>query len=181
MVEHDENLDILHGLAERIRLVRGNMSRADFAKTIGVHLNTVGYYERNQRTPDALVLIKICSKFAIKPEWLLFGEGSVLDESKIEIESAQAGTLCAGQPLAKVVVKSNTRAKSSASQDHSDLYSADTIKMAIKLTEQALIDSNKSINPEKKSALILAVCDVLIDGNKENSVDNVIKLIRLSA
>lgn len=181
MVEHDENLDILHGLAERIRLVRGNMSRADFAKTIGVHLNTVGYYERNQRTPDAFVLINICSKFAIKPDWLLFGEGPAIDEGRIKIESARAGTLRAGQPLARVVVKNTIKTQSRDTQDLSNSYKAEIVKIAVELTEQALNDSNKSIGPKKKAEFIVAVCDILIDSKEANSADRIIKLIRLSA
>ena len=61
--------------SERLRYVRGNLSREDFAEAIGVHKNTVGRYERGQSEPELSVISRICSKFEVDPKWLISGEG----------------------------------------------------------------------------------------------------------
>lgn len=61
--------------SERLRYVRGNLSRDDFADAIGVHKNTVGRYERGQSEPELSIIAKICAKFNVEPKWLIYGEG----------------------------------------------------------------------------------------------------------
>ena len=65
----------MKSLAERIKTVRGNMSREEFAQLIGVHVNTVGRYERGESEPDISIASKICSAFDTNPHWLMLGEG----------------------------------------------------------------------------------------------------------
>lgn len=60
---------------ERIRYVRGNLSRDDFAESIGVHKNTVGRYERGESEPELTIISKICAKYNVEPKWLISGEG----------------------------------------------------------------------------------------------------------
>ena len=61
-------------IAERIKKVRGDQTRAEFANRIGVHVNTVGRYERGESEPDISVAAKICREFAINPHWLILGK-----------------------------------------------------------------------------------------------------------
>ena len=68
---------IEYGFAARIRAVRGKMSREDFSETIGVHVNTIGRYERGENEPDISIAAKICRKFNVNPSWLILGEGSI--------------------------------------------------------------------------------------------------------
>lgn len=177
----ENNSDILPPLADRIRRVRGNLSRAEFAGKLGIHLNTLGHYERAQRAPDAFVLMNICQMFAVNPQWLLLGEGPALDEDRITVEPARAGSLCAGQPLARIVVKDRDYARTDRASDATISFNADTIQNAIIAIEQALLESQKSLPPHKKAELVVAVCELLVDMDSSSVPENVLKLIRLSA
>ncbi len=54
------------------------MRQDAFAEKVGVHLNTIGRWERAQRTPDVDDLNKILAAFPhINPAWLLAGEGEM--------------------------------------------------------------------------------------------------------
>lgn len=66
------------GIGERIKNIRSAMRQDAFAEMVGVHLNTVGRWERGQRTPDVDDLNKILVAFPkISPTWLLTGEGDI--------------------------------------------------------------------------------------------------------
>lgn len=65
----------MSSIAERLKSVRGEMSREEFAQTIGVHINTVGRYERGESEPDISIASKICREFDINPHWFMLGEG----------------------------------------------------------------------------------------------------------
>lgn len=68
-------------IGERIALIRGDMSQSAFAKKIGVvHKNTIGNYERGDRTPDAQFLSALV-KTGIDANWLLTGEGSMMADA----------------------------------------------------------------------------------------------------
>lgn len=177
----NDNLDTLHSLAERIRLVRGSMTRADFAQKIGIHLNTLGHYERGQRAPDALVLIAICRIFAVKSSWLLFGEGPALDEDRITIEPTHAGSMRAGQALARIVVKDRKDMAHKPCNEDKLSFTSETIQSAIISIEQALSESQKVMTPEKKSELVVAVCELLNDMDNSTASERILRLIRLSA
>lgn len=66
----------MSSLAERIRNIRGKMSREEFAQHIGVHVNTVGRYERGGSEPDISIASKICQEFGVNTYWFMFGESS---------------------------------------------------------------------------------------------------------
>lgn len=181
MVIPEGNLDILQALAGRIRLVRGELSRVDFAKKLGIHLNTLGHYERGQRVPDALVLINICNLFAVKPTWLILGEGPALDEERIIVEPARAGTLRAGDSLARIVVKEKGNVAGRHKTTDKISFSITIIQDAIISVEQALNESGKRLSPEKKAELVVAACELLADMDNAEASDKLLKLIRLSA
>lgn len=181
MVTPEGNLDILQALAERIRLVRGELSRADFAKKLGIHLNTLGHYERGQRVPDALVLTNICNLFAVKPSWLILGEGQALDEERIIVEPARAGTLRAGDSLARIVVKERATAVSTLKNIDQTSFDINIIQDAIVSVEQALSESGKELSPKKKAELVVAACELLADMDNAAASDKLLRLIRLSA
>ncbi len=68
--------DNMKTFAERLRYVRGNLSREDFALAIGVHKNTIGRYERGQSEPELSITSQICLKFNVDPQWLVLGKGT---------------------------------------------------------------------------------------------------------
>ena len=45
----------MSSIAERLKSVRGEMSREEFARIIGVHVNTVGRYEREKANQTSLL------------------------------------------------------------------------------------------------------------------------------
>ncbi|MDL2275634.1 XRE family transcriptional regulator [Desulfosarcina sp. OttesenSCG-928-G10] len=60
-------------LGDRIKEVRGSMSQSELGSRLNVSQRTIGYYERNERLPDADFIRLICSEFDVDPRWLLFG------------------------------------------------------------------------------------------------------------
>lgn len=60
-------------IADRLRQARGRMTQGEVAKVLGIHTNTIGKYERGERSPDANYLISFCLEFNLNPNWLLFG------------------------------------------------------------------------------------------------------------
>lgn len=67
--------DKIEGIGERITHIRGGLSQAAFAEMLGVHKNSLGNYERENRTPDAVFLAKLVAK-GYDANWVLTGEGS---------------------------------------------------------------------------------------------------------
>lgn len=63
-------------LGERISSVRGNISQAEFAKTLGVSRNTLIRYEKNETEPTAGFLVGLSVNYGTDVNWLLFGEGA---------------------------------------------------------------------------------------------------------
>jgi|GEM_PF-2686331 len=61
-------------ISERLKMVRGSVSQAEFAAIFGVGTNTIYRYESGKNPPDTDFIIKVCEKFNINPSWLLFGE-----------------------------------------------------------------------------------------------------------
>jgi len=64
-------------LAARLREVRrqnGDPDRTKFAAILNVSKNTIAFYERGERTPDAKVLAAYNSCFNVDLNWLITGE-----------------------------------------------------------------------------------------------------------
>ena len=75
--------DLAMNIGDRIKLVRGEMSREKFAPLTGVSKNTLVFYEKNEREPGADYLRKILELFpSTNPTWLLTGEGEMEDNWK---------------------------------------------------------------------------------------------------
>lgn len=75
-----EQLVYAVALGERIRILRGKRSRQELADLIGVHVNTVGKFERGASMPDAFLLNRLCAVSGRSIEWLVSGtEASGMD------------------------------------------------------------------------------------------------------
>ena len=70
--------DLEMEIVDRLRLVRGNMSQAEFAKQLGVHKNTLSRYEQGKSNPDIVFCSKLCTTFSVSPQWLVLGVGEML-------------------------------------------------------------------------------------------------------
>lgn len=77
-------------LGDRIRQSRGRMPREDLATRLGLHLNTLGKFERGMSIPDAFTIIRIAAELQISADWLLTG---VKDMSKVmkHTEAVESG------------------------------------------------------------------------------------------
>ena len=62
-------------LADRIKFIRGSLSKVEFARALGINRNTLLNYETNKAFPDFERLQKIHEKFKVNINWLLSGEG----------------------------------------------------------------------------------------------------------
>lgn len=60
-------------MGDRLRAVRGETSQADFAAELGVHKNSVGFYERGKVEPSASFLVRLAQCRPVDLHWLLTG------------------------------------------------------------------------------------------------------------
>lgn len=70
-------------IGERIRSIRGGVSRTEFAETLGIHPQTVYLYEKDKRVIDVVLLQKICLLYEVSVEWLVFGEENAKVQQKV--------------------------------------------------------------------------------------------------
>lgn len=63
----------MNTIGERIAFVRGQVSRKDFASSLGIPANTLRNYESGISLPNSDFIAKICTDLNINPYWLLFG------------------------------------------------------------------------------------------------------------
>ncbi|MEN5299059.1 S24 family peptidase [Brucella sp. TWI559] len=88
-------------LGARIRLIRkefGDAERENFASQLGISKNTLAYYERGERTPDATTLASYRDRFGININWLVTGEGSMLGNASETVEKNSATNLTQVSP-----------------------------------------------------------------------------------
>jgi len=62
-------------IGDRIKFIRGSLSKIEFAGTLGTTRNTFLNYETNKALPDFERLQIMHKKFKVNINWLLAGEG----------------------------------------------------------------------------------------------------------
>lgn len=67
-------------IGDRIKLIRGKTPQKVFAATLGIAQNTLGNYERNERTPNADVIVAIAQTCNVSFDWLLTGNKTAQDK-----------------------------------------------------------------------------------------------------
>jgi transcriptional regulator with XRE-family HTH domain len=67
-------------MGSRIRELRrgAGMTQSGLAQYLGVSASAVGMYEQDRRTPDIDALGRICDKFNVSADYLLFGKGETV-------------------------------------------------------------------------------------------------------
>lgn len=70
----------IHVRIKSQRLIRG-MTQEALAKLLGVNRVSVSQWERGDTSPKGDNLINLAKALGVRPEWLLFGEGSAISES----------------------------------------------------------------------------------------------------
>ena len=79
-------------IGKRISQVRGDVPQSEFAKSLGIHKNTLIRYEKGERIPDAEFVLKMHLVHKISPLWLITGQGVVRrshETIKSQLEEAQ--------------------------------------------------------------------------------------------
>ena len=67
-------------MGKRLAQIRGSTSQAAFARSLDIHKNTLGSYERGKSLPDAWVLVQLREIHGVSPLWLLTGIGGSHDK-----------------------------------------------------------------------------------------------------
>ncbi|MGA0569625.1 XRE family transcriptional regulator [Variovorax sp. VNK109] len=65
--------------SDRVRTLRGAISRQDFALKLGIHANTVGKFERGETMPDAWLIHRMCLLGKRTAQWLITGQPAATD------------------------------------------------------------------------------------------------------
>ena len=70
--------------AQRIKQIRTelNLSVSKLSKKINIPERTIVSYESEGRTPSIDFLAQLCKELNINPNWFLFGEGEIFNNSK---------------------------------------------------------------------------------------------------
>lgn len=71
----------MSSIADRLVFLRGSATQAEFADRVGINVNTLRGYEKGRALPGYEVLEALCSKLNASPNWILTGQGSVLQEA----------------------------------------------------------------------------------------------------
>lgn len=73
-------------IGKRLAEVRGKRSQATFARSLDIHKNTLGYYERGERLLDAWLIVQLREMHSVNPAWLLSGIGRPYDRGVPEYD-----------------------------------------------------------------------------------------------
>lgn len=103
-------------IGDRIKTVRGSLSRDKFAPQTGISKTTLVNYETGERNPPSDYLIKILELYPdISPAWLLTGEGEIKRSgelpatpanSDIKVDTCKTFTKINSVELYRAIVKS---------------------------------------------------------------------------
>ena len=62
-------------IAERIKYIRGSLTKSEFCRELGIFRNTLQKWEANKYFPDFESLLKLHKIFEVNINWLFSGEG----------------------------------------------------------------------------------------------------------
>ena len=68
--EHEETT-----IGERIRHIRGSLTKSEFCRELGIFRNTLQKWKANKGFPDFESLLKLHKIFKVNINWLFSGEG----------------------------------------------------------------------------------------------------------
>lgn len=111
---------------DRLKLVRGRLSQADFAALLGIPQVTLGNYERNRNEPRFELIRKICLHFGINAEWLLFGSGSMHPGGEEKKDGAQTRDVNEERRLADAERRALDAERRTLSEENRRLYQEKT-------------------------------------------------------
>ncbi len=62
-------------IAERIKYIRGSLTKTKFCRELGIFRNTLQQWEANKSFPEFESLLKLHKIFKVNINWLISGEG----------------------------------------------------------------------------------------------------------
>lgn len=77
--------------SDRLKILRGDVTQANFAQKFNIHRNTISRYESGDGAPDGEFLKMLCKHYNLNSEWLLFGEGPMYKGHKVACNCSQEG------------------------------------------------------------------------------------------
>lgn len=96
--------ELLHmPISERIKTVRGSLSRAAFAKKIKITESTLRNYESGLSLPNSDTIAIVCETCDTDPEWLILGTGSMHpnDTSAVQQHATTQSESTASEPCVR--------------------------------------------------------------------------------
>lgn len=83
-------------IGSRIKQVRGKVPQKEFAKQLEIAQNTLGNYERSERTPNADFIITLAKHANVSFDWLLTGEehAGVITQQKSHVQQPAHPICC---------------------------------------------------------------------------------------
>ena len=75
----------MHQIGNRIRTVRGKMSRKEFFERFGVKPKTLQRYEEGTSNPSQRFIEQLSDNFGVSLLWLQTGEGRMYEDKNVQI------------------------------------------------------------------------------------------------
>lgn len=78
-------------LAERLKLLRQELglSVAKLAEKLEMSANTITNYERNERTPNAILFVQMNKKLNVNLNWFVSGNGEMFENNAEQDEQLE--------------------------------------------------------------------------------------------
>lgn len=64
----------MDGMAERLKLLKGDMNGEQFAKILGCERKTGYAYCRGENVMPLRSVVRVCEYFKVSADWLIFGK-----------------------------------------------------------------------------------------------------------
>ncbi|MDB5965439.1 MAG: putative phage repressor [Polaromonas sp.] len=93
LTEAEERRRLAYAIAlgRRIKQLRGETARTEFASKLGVHANTIGKFERGGSMPDAYLCQRMCELKGQSIEWLITGHHQEESEPERSVTAVEHG------------------------------------------------------------------------------------------
>jgi len=171
-------------LCDRLLLVRGKMTQAEFARKMNVNPNTLRSYERGAAIPNLTFLARLCTEFDVSPKWILLGEGHIYNMQSNEASEGDSYDYRQENEELKKYIKELEIEKEKAIQGYIDVLEStsnarDNVMKALGRSLRVVARGSELINASEKyktayrelfSAAIIAKDPAVIDEVAENIV-----------
>lgn len=130
-------------IGERLMMLRGFATQADFASEIGINSNTLRAYEKGRSQPSAETLQEICLKYEVSPAWLLLGQGT-----------ARAVNTTSAHPIDQSLLEASIEAVEEVLEDTDRTMRPDKKAELIAAIYELYADTEKSIDKPRVLRLV---------------------------